>query len=422
MHRANRAGRSVMTRRVLDCVVVGAGPAGLAASAALTDGGVEHEILERGRVGESWRTQRWDSFRLNTPGWMNQMLGEQPRDAYATGAEVVERLEQLAAKSPIHAGVRVARLAPVGDGYVLWTADGDLRARTVVAATGAENVPRIPALAGAFPDRVAQYHAADYRRAGLLPKGGVLVVGSGQSGCQITEDLRAGGRHVVLATSPVGRAPTPYRGRETVDWLVEAGFFDQRPQDLPDPSMMRAPNPLLAPGGRSLSLQALARAGVTLVGRPVAVDGERVSFDASVAANVAAGDAFAERARAMVDDIIRRRGLDAPPAEPDDTGAPVELNPPMALNLRADEIAGVVWCTGFTGDFSWLDPALVDADGQPRHDDAAAPAPGVWYVGPRWLIRRGSSLLHGFPGDAATVADAVKAHLGNRAPHRATSR
>ena len=145
------------------------------------------------------------------------------------------------------------------------------------------------------------------------------------------------------------------------------------------------------------------------------MDRERVSFDASVAANVAAADAFAERARDMVDDIIRRHGLDAPPAEPDDTGPPVKLNPPRALDLRAHEIASVVWCTGFTGDFSWLDPALVDADSQPRHDGAAAPAPGVWYVGLRWLTRRSSGLLHGFPGDAATVADAIEAYLGNRA-------
>jgi putative flavoprotein involved in K+ transport len=408
-------------KRALDSVVVGAGPAGLAASAALTDRGIEHEVLERSRVGESWRTQRWDSFRLNTPGWMNQMLGEQAPDAYATGAEVVHRLEGLAADRPVREDVRVTLLAAAADGYVLRTSGGDIRARTVVAATGAENAPRLPTLARAFPDRVGQYHAADYRRPGLLPDGAVLVVGSGQSGCQIAEDLRAGGRHVVLATSPVGRAPTPYRGRETVAWLVEAGFFDQRPQDLPDPSMMRSPNPLLAPGGRSLSLQALARAGTTLVGRPVAVDGERISLDASVAANVAAGDIFAARARAMVDEIIRRRGLDAPPPESDGAGAPVELNPPMTLDLRAHEIASVVWCTGFTGDFSWLDPALLDADGQPRHEDAAAPVPGVFYVGLRWLIRRGSSLLYGFPGDAVAVAHAVEAHLDNRALRRATT-
>jgi putative flavoprotein involved in K+ transport len=239
----------------------------------------------------------------------------------------------------------------------------------------------------------------------------VLVVGSAQSGCQIAEDLLAGGRRVVLATSPVGRVPFRHRGRETIEWLAEAGFMDQRPRDLPDPSVMRAAMPIIAPG-RGLSLPALARAGATLAGRPVAVDGERVALDDSVAANVAAGDAFATRARSMVDEIIRRRGLDAPPAEPDEHDAHVELDPPAALDLRAEEVGAVVWCTGFGGDFSWLDPALVGADGRPRHADSAAPAPGLWYLGLRWLRRRCSGILLGFPGDAAQVAGAVHAHLG----------
>jgi putative flavoprotein involved in K+ transport len=293
-----------MSRQALDCVVVGAGPAGLAASAALTDRGVEHEVLERGRVGESWRTQRWDSFRLNTPGWMNQTLGEQARDAYATRAEVVERLETLAADCPIRDGVPVTRLAPAGEGYALRTADGDVRARTVVAATGGENVPRVPDVARVLLGRVAQYHAGDYRSAGMLPEGAVLVVGSGQSGCQIAEDLVASGRRVVLATSPVGRVTTPYRGRP-------AGPLDAARPEPADRSGRPQPEPAGA-----------ARAGVTLVGRPVAVDGERVSFDASAAANVAAGDAFAERARTIVDEIIRRRWPDAPPAEPTTTTRP----------------------------------------------------------------------------------------------------
>lgn len=400
-------------RGVIDCVVVGAGPAGLAASTALTTRGVEHVVLERGRVGQSWRTQRWDSFRLNTPGWMNQMLGEQPRDAYLSGAEVVSRLDRLAAACPVRDRVRVLRLTSTGEGHVLRTDGGEVFARTVVVAAGDENVPRTPALATTLPDRLAQFHAADYRAPGQLPGGAVLVVGSGQSGCQIAEDLQAGGRQVVLATSPVGRVPTPYRGRDSIEWLVEAGFYDQRPADLPDPAMMRAPNPQLAPG-RSISLQALARAGVTLVGRPIAVNGERVAFDDSVAANVAAGDAFAARARTMIDDIIRRRARHAPPAEPDDAAGPVDMDSPMAIDLRAHEIGSVVWCTGFTGDFSWLHPGLVDAGGRPRHADAAGPAPGIWYVGLRWLIRRGSGILFGFPGDAATVADAVRAHLAGR--------
>jgi putative flavoprotein involved in K+ transport len=395
---------------LIDCAVVGAGPAGLATSTALSARGVEHVVLERGRVGESWRTQRWESFRLNTPGWMNQLLGEQARDSYATGVEVVQRLEKLAATCPVREGGPVARLAPAGDRFVLQAGGGELLARTVVVATGDQNLPKFPALAGTVPDRVAQYHTADYRGPDQLPDGAVLVVGSAQSGCQIAEDLRAGGRRVVLATSPVGRVPFRHRGRESIEWLAEAGFMDQRPHDLPDPSVMRAAMPILAPG-RGLSLPALARAGVILAGRPVRVDGDRVAFDDSVRANVAAGDAFAARARAMIDEIIRCRGLDAPPAEPDDHDAPVDLDPPMSLDLRAEEVGSVVWCTGISGDFSWLDPALVDVDGQPRHQDAAAPAPGLWYLGLRWLIRRRSSILFGFPDDAATIADAVRAHL-----------
>jgi len=399
--------------RLIDCAVVGAGPAGLATSAALAAREVEHVVLERGQVGESWRTQRWESFRLNTPGWMNQLLGEQAPDSYATGVEVVQRLEKLAAGCPVREGMPVARLAPAGDGYALPTGGGAVLARTVVVATGDQNLPKVPALAGRFPDRVTQYHTADYRGPDQLPEGAVLVVGSAQSGCQIAEDLVGGGRRVVLATSPVGRVPFRHRGRESIEWLVEAGFMDQRPRDLPDPSVMRAAQPILAPG-RGLSLPALARAGVTLAGRPVAVDGEQVSFDGSVAANVAAGDAFAARARAMVDEVIRRQGLDAPPTEPDDNDAPVDLDPPLSVDLRAEEVGSVVWCTGFGGDFSWLDPALVDVDGHPRHHGAAAATPGVWYVGLRWLTRRRSSLLLGFPDDAGIVADTVRAYLTGR--------
>ena len=399
---------------MIDAVVVGAGPAGLAASVALADRGVEHVVLERDRVAGTWRAQRWDSFRLNTAGWMNAMLGGQARDAYAAGHEVVRRLERLAAAA------RSAR-ASGSPGWPPRATAGRWPPTTASSGPGRWSSP--PAtrtrpgsrtLARRLPGRVAQLHAADYRGPGQLPDGAVLVVGSAQSGCQIAEDLLAGGRRVVLATSPVGRVPFRYRGRETIEWLAEAGFMDQRPRDLPDPSVMRAALPIIAPG-RGLSLPALARAGATLAGRPVAVEGERVAFDDSVAANVAAGDAFAARARAMVDELIRRRGLDAPPAEPDEHDAHVDLDPPAALDLRAEEVGAVVWCTGFTGDFSWLDPALVGADGQPRHTDGAAPAPGLWYLGLRWLRRRCSAILLGFPGDAAWVAGAVEAHLGGRA-------
>jgi putative flavoprotein involved in K+ transport len=397
--------------QTIDCAVVGGGPAGLATSVALAERGVDHVVLERDRAGGTWRDQRWDSFRLNTAGWMNTMLSGQERYAYAPRREVVERLEGIAAGCPVREGVRVERLAPAGHGWALATGDGELRARTVVVATGDQNVPRVPALAARLPGRVAQLHAATYRNPAQLPEGAVLVVGTAQSGCQIAEDLLAGGRRVVLATSPAGRVPFRHRGRDILEWLIEAGFMDQRPRDLPDPAAMRAPMPIIAPG-RGLSLPGLARAGATLAGRPVTVDGERVGFDDSAAANLAAGDAFAARVRTTVDELIQRRGLDAPPAEPDEHDLPVRLDPPAVLDLRAAEVGSVVWCTGFTGDFSWLDPGLAGPGGLPRHTGGAAPAPGLWYLGLRWLRRRGSSILYGFSGDAAWVAGQVGTHLG----------
>jgi putative flavoprotein involved in K+ transport len=393
-------------------VVAGAGPAGLATSAALTARGVDHVVLERGRVGETWRAQRWDSLRLNNPGWMNPMLGAQPRDTYLRAGEVVQRLDRLAVRCPIREGVPVTRLSRGTGRWVLATGDGVVYARTAVVATGGENVPRTPPLARRLPYGIAQVHAANYRAPHLLPAGGVLVVGSAQSGYQITEELLAAGRRVVLATSAVGRAPARHRGRDTIEWLVECGFFDQRPADLPDPAVMRAPQPLLAPGGRSASLQTLARAGATLAGRLISVDGGRVGFDLSVHGNIAAADAFASRIRTMLDDIIARAGHPAPPAAPDAADLPVDLHPPSVLDLGDAGIGSVVWCTGYTGDFSWLDPALTDGAGRPVHHGAAGALPGMWYVGLRWLTHRGSGNFIGFPADAATVADAVKDHLG----------
>jgi putative flavoprotein involved in K+ transport len=218
----------------------------------------------------------------------------------------------------------------------------------------------------------------------------------------------------VVSTSRTGRAPARHRGRDTVEWLVECGFFDQRPEDLPDPSIIRAPQPLLAPGGRSASLQTLARSGATLVGRLVAVDGDRLRFDDSTPANIAAADAFAERIRAMLDAFIDGTGRPAPPAEPDDADRSVDLAPPTTLDLRSADIGSVVWCTGYTGDFSWLDPVLLDGAGLPVRHGTAAAVPGVWYIGQRWLTRRSSGNFLGFPADAATVATAVGAALRER--------
>jgi putative flavoprotein involved in K+ transport len=334
--------------------------------------------------------------------------------SYLGRAEVVERLDLLAARCPIIGGTPVTRLTQDGPGWLLHTPDAAIRARTVVVATGGENVPRTPALARSLPGRIQQLHAADYRRPEQLTSGAVLVVGSAQSGYQITEELLAAGRPVVLATSRVGRAGPRHRGRDTVEWLAASGFFDQRPDDLPDRSIIQLAQPLLAPAGRSASLQRLAREGATLVGRLMRVDGDRLCFDRSVPANIAFADAFAGRIRTMLDAFIERAGLSAPPAEPDPADRPVAVDPPATLSLVTADVGSVVWCTGYTGDFSWLDPALLDDTGHPVRRGTAGALPGVWYIGQRWLTRRSSGNLLGFPVDAADIATAVAATLHAR--------
>ena len=399
---------------MIDCVVAGAGPAGLAVSAALDNLEVDHAVLERERVGQSWRTQRWDSLRLNNPGWMNPMLGPQEPDTYLTATEVVDRLDRLAASRPVHERITVTGLKPHLDGWLLETSDGTNRARTVVVATGGENRPRTPALARALPTRISQVHAAHYRAPEQLPAGGVLVVGSGQSGYQITEELLSAGRPVWLVTSPVGRVPASHRGRDTVAWLVKHGFFDLRPQDVTDPATLQRPQPLIAPGGRSVSLQTLARAGVTLTGRLVDVDRDQLSFDDNLVENLATADRYAAEIRSLLDQTIPPERL-AVPIEPDDADTPAQVVPLPSLDLRAENITTVVWATGYTGDFSWLPPALLDASGLPRHAGTAAPIPGLWYAGLRWLTRRSSGNFLGFPVDAANTARAVRAHLDDGA-------
>lgn len=395
----------------IDCVVVGAGPAGLAASAALTARGIEHEVLEKSRVGESWRS-RWDSFRLNTPGFLNPMLGPAQDDEYTPRDEVVRRLEALASSGPVRTGVAVTALAPRLDGLALETSDGPVHARAVVVATGAENVPRVPAFATHLP--VVQQTTTTYRSPAGLPTGTVLVVGSGQSGVQVVRDLTAAGRRVLLATSPVGRLPSPYRGRPMIAWLATAGFFDQRTADVPE-ELRRLPNPLVVPGGEpGPDLRRMAREGLPLLGRITGVEGGRLQVDSSVRGNIAAGEAFAERARALVDDAIDRLGLGAPPADAEDADTSYPVREGAELDLQDEDVTSIVWCTGMRGSHAWLPAELLDARGVPRQLDGAAELPGLWFLGLRWMRRRGSSNFEGMPADAAAVADAVGTHLSAR--------
>ncbi len=382
-------------------------------SRALADAGLDHVVLERNDVGDTWQSRRWDSFRLNTPGWMNACLGTVAASSFSSRDEVVRLLAERAASLPVRTHSPVDSVEHDRGGFVVRTPNEQFHAPTVVLASGFLNVPRIPVRAGQLTSRVHQLHTGDYRNPSQLPPGAVLIVGSGQSGCQIAEDLALAGRRVYLSTSRVGRLPWTYRGRELIGWLVDAGYWDQRPQDLADPADTRAAIPVVASGGRSLSLSILARLGVTLLGRVASVDGEKLTLDDSLADNVQFGERVAAQLTKMADDFIARRGIDAPEpeAETDLDSEPLPNAAPTVLDLADAGISTVLWCTGFTGDLSWVRLPVLDDAKRPRNDRCRSPIPGMWFIGVPWLTRRRSGILHGLPTDATEVVEGVLRHL-----------
>jgi putative flavoprotein involved in K+ transport len=416
----------------IDAVVIGAGQAGLAASHHLSGRGIEHVVLERGRVGEAWRTQRWDSFALNTPRWMSHQPGEpetlgssDDRDAFLSAPAWVACLEAAARadRAPIHEGTLVTAVAPRSTGGFLVVADGpegaaELETRAVVVASGAMNVPRVPAFAASLPGHVQQLTAASYRRPTDLPAGAVLVVGGAQSGVQIAEELLHAGRTVFLATSSVGRLRRRYRGRDSMEWLVHAGWWDLTPETLSDPRMQTWANPHtsgLGPLGHTISLQGLEAQGVRLLGRPVSVEGGRLMLDDTLGAAIAFGDRIAGDLVAQMDRAIEAGGFEAPPTEPDPSDVPhpdaASVRSPTEIDVDREGIASVIWTTGFTGDFGYLPRAALDANGHPIHLQGVAPVPGIYYTGLPWLLSRRSGIISGLDNGGALVADQVTAAL-----------
>jgi len=396
----------------LECVVVGAGAAGVATSRALAEAGVEHVVLERGEVGNTWSTQRWDSFRLNTPGLMNAVLGELAPESYPTRAETIALLHERAAGLPVRTGTTVTAVRADGDGFAVRTGDEELHTRAVVVASGPKNRPLLPAMAARLAPHLTAMHTADYRNPAALPEGGVLVVGGGQSGAQIAEDLALAGRTVWLATSRIGRYRARYRGRALLAWHVDCGWWATRPEDLPDPAAMRMATPLIASGGRPLGLPALHRMGVRLLGRLADVDGTRLSLTGSVADHVAFGDQLARDLDRVADDYIAAKGIDAPPPEDDDGRGPVDVPDVPELDLDAAGISTVLWCTGFGADYSWLPASVLDPRGWPvLHGGAADGVPALRFVGLPWQSTRASAILHGMPLDVRRAVDGVTAAL-----------
>jgi len=408
----------------LTAIIIGAGSAGLATSYELAQRGIAHLVLERGRVGETWRSQRWDSFRLNTPGWANSLpglpfLGDP--DAFGTAADLLAYLEAYRRRFtlPVREGIAVRALHIEGGRLRLDTDGGEYLASNVVVAAGNQNRPRLPAASARLHASIAQRHAAAYTGPAALPPGRVLIVGGAQTGCQIAEDLLEAGRHVILATGRVPRAPRRYRGRDIFEWLHRSGFFAQHADALPDPSMRSMPQPQVSgvDGGKTVSYQDLARRGVRLLGRLVDVEGPRATFDAGLRDHLRFADDMSARIRATVDAFIDREAIEAPPPEIDPVDAPADYDAfpdtPATLDLHVEGVTSVVWCTGFGGNYSWLPEAAL-RDGLPVHKDGIAGIPGLYYVGFHWLQRRNSGILLGLPEDAARIAEAIHARTAGR--------
>ena len=407
-----------------DAIVIGAGQAGLATSYFLAAAGASHVVLEKDRIGESWRSQRWDSFRLNSPNELNGLPGApydgQMPDGFDSARDLVRSFERYAARFdlPVRTGVEVRAVerGDGGDGFIVRTRDQndrqrDLRARSVVAACGVLRKPKVPVIARMLPEDIVQQHAADYRNPQALPDGAVLIVGSGQSGSQIAEDLNGAGRQVYLCTSRVGRLPRRYRGKDILVWFRETGFMDVARAELADPAICRAAQAQVSGVGRhghTLSYQSLHRDGVVLLGRLTGVDGTELLLGNDLRDNIRFADRKSADGKQEVDAYVARYGIRAPAPEADPADAPWtdcwSLPQPARLDLRQAGIRSVVWSTGFSGDFSWLRLPVLDGFGQPMQESGIGAVPGIYFVGFPWLSKRKSGIIWGVEEDAAAVA------------------
>lgn len=398
--------------RVSDVAVIGAGQAGLAASYHLARRGIEHVVLERGRVGETWRSRRWKAFTLVAPNWSATLPGLPYRgddpDGFMSREELVAFFAGYAARiaAPVREGVAVERLRTSGsEGFALATSSGEIRARNVIVATGAYQVPVVPATG--LERSIVQVHTADYRDSAQLPPGGVLVVGSGQSGAQIAEDLAREGRDTWIASGNCGWIPRRYRGRDNVAWRQEMGLFEQTIETIP--LALRFAAPPMQSGrdrGKDISLRTLARDGVHVLGRALAFDGRRVQLADGVEANVRSGDETAAAFRRSVDDHIVANGIAAPDEPPLDTAMP-PVDRATTLDLGASGITSVIWGTGWRHDYSWVDAPIAGERGYPVQHRGVTGVPGLYVIGLQLMWKRKSGLIFGVGEDAEYIADHI---------------
>ena len=407
-------------------VIVGAGPGGLAMSHHLTGAGVDHVVLERGQVGNSWRRERWDSLRLLTPNWMTALpgyryVGDDP-NGFMSAIDAVEFLDRYSMHfgAPIRTGVTVESVCRTADGFDVRADHGRWHCDAVVAATGASSNPRIPALATEMPRHIDQLTALEYRRpAQLAGAGGVLVVGASASGVQIADELRRAGREVTIAVGEHVRLPRSYRGRDIYWWLDRIGQLDERYDEVDDIERARRHASVQLVGNddrRDLDLNALRDEGVQIVGRFMAIRGAVGQCSGSLANLVKNADLKQARLLRRIDEYVQDHEL-VDEVEPVTEASPTLVgNPPTELDLTG--CSSVIWATGYRPAFSWLTPDAIDHRGRVIHDGGVAALPGLYLLGLPFLRRRRSNLIAGLGADATDLFDHLRAYLDQQARAR----
>ncbi len=424
-------------------VIVGGGQAGLSASWFLAREGVEHVVLEAHQTGHAWRAQRWDAFCLVTPNWQCDLpgypyAGDDP-DGFMVKPEILDYLDgfRRSFDPPVHEGVRVKRIGRAGEagavsggdlldtlasalsgdagdgtGFVVETSGGTITADQVIIAVGGYHVPKFPAMASALPASITQVHSSDYKNAAVLPDGAVLVVGSGQSGAQIAEDLHLSGRDVHLAVGTAPRVARFHRGRDVVAWLHDMGHYDLSIEDHPEGTGARKEANHYVTGrggGRDIDLRSFAAEGMTLHGRLAGVGDGIVRFDDDLATNLDGADATFARINAGIDRWIEANGIDAPAATPyEPVWQPAAGEGAGPVDLEAAGITSVIWATGFRPDWSWVDLPWLDDAGYPAHERGiVGPVEGLFVLGLPWLHTWGSGRFASIKRDAEFVTTKV---------------
>jgi pyridine nucleotide-disulfide oxidoreductase len=395
----------------VEVAIVGAGQAGLATSYYLKQAGVEHVVLEGGRVAETWRSRRWDSFCLVTPNWSVQLPGGEyagaDPDGFLPRDELVQHFERWARSfdAPVQEGSPVSAVDRDGERFALTTPDRPLRARNVVVASGGYQRAYHPPGADQIPARVHQLLGEDYRNVSSVPDGAVLIIGSGQTGCQLAEELHDAGRTVFLSCGRCWWAPRRMGGHDLVWWIIESGWWQRTLAQLPSPAARLLGNPQATGhhGGRDLNYRTLHESGVRLVGRFIGADERKVHFAPDLAGTLKAGDDISRVFMKWVEALCAKRQLAVPWEVPD----PMVIADTTELDLDAEHIATVIWTAGYRPDYGWVHAPVFDDMGFPIQTDGRSDVPGLYFMGVHFQRNAQSAVLYGVGEDAQVVASHI---------------